>query len=82
MMRWYIIKWYKWLNLFYQAFGKNFIKWFMWLSTSESDKIKLIELIGNNYDKLWFENLESAMIYFDKKNPPSREIGNIIGIER
>ena len=82
MMRWYLIKWYKWLNLFYQAFGKNFLKWVMELWTDEEDEIKFIKLVEEDYKQLWFDNPKSAKEYFDHKNKPSQEIGDIMGIER
>lgn len=81
IMRWYLIKWNKWLSIFYNAFGRDFLKWLMELWTDESDKIKFIELVKNNYDKLWFSTQEEAVDYFDPNNKPSQEIGDIMGIE-
>ena len=81
MMRWYLIKWYKWLNLFYQAFGKDFLKWMMELWTNNQDKSKFAKLVEENYKQLWFDNPEAAKDYFDTKDPPSIEMRDMMGIK-
>lgn len=79
MMRWYISKWYKWLNLFYQAFWKEFVKWLIDGILTKSKFYKIAKKYKLN---IWFGTDKELFEYFDNKTPPSKEIGDVMWIER
>lgn len=82
MMRWYLIKWNKWLSIFYNAFGRDFLKWLMELWSKQENKILFIRLVEKYHFILWFSNARSAAKHFDISTNPSQEIGDIAGINR
>ena len=91
MMKWYFIKWYKWLNLIYKTFGKDIIKEITnlydrdviydkqkrWFNYTNIDK-----LIDIYYNKFWFNSIQESRKYFNYKNKPSNELLEISWIQR
>lgn len=77
MLRWYFMKWYKWLNLFYHAFWGDFLQWFMCLWTNEKDEINFIKLSKRYYKNLWFQNKDEVEYYFAHQNIPQLILDHI-----
>lgn len=86
MIRWYFAKWNKWLNLFYKVFWKSFLKSLMLLWTEKKEDLenykKMIINLSKWYREFWFNSNHEFLKYFDSSNKPSKEISDIIWIER
>ena len=84
LMRWYIIKWYLWLDIFYRSFDEDeeIIRNLIELWFEDQDELIFMNFLKKKYKELGFINEQNVIDYFDKKNKPSKEIGDIMWIER
>lgn len=77
LARWYFIKWYKWLNIFYKSFWWEFVKKILELNIYEENKS--IKYLNKYCTKSFFEKI---IQYLTLDIKPSKEVGDIMGIER